>query len=364
MFGTITPHFGGAMAREQTVFSELTVAKAIGNCDISSIKNIDKDSINKYQTESTKRKTSDPQSEQELIKAGKKIRDWLINQKKLTYIKVIWTGMETGLNHGPVARDLLIDNTDIRISVKENAQLFQNPSPVKVFDKWPRGLFDKSRDGDWFLTVANKELNDYYQACGGQKLTGQKTVEDYYKNITGTDSSGSNRRKKLANHVKNLHDQNNSETLQAYKKLCIKVSEASANIFNTNLEKTFPIIKTGKFKAEDLIQLFSFFFKLDRSEHILCGTEDNTGFAVLIRSLADWEKQFSITNIIAIPLDAGQPEVLITFSFLDKTSNTKFDYSIQCQIRWSHGKFCGNPESKLYRYNSWSYTNLAWALQL
>ena len=359
----MTHRFGGVVAREQTVFSELTVAKAVGNCDISSIKNVDTDSIRKYQPEYTKRKTSDPQSERELIKAGKKIRDWLISEKKLSDIKVIWTGMETGLDHGPVARDLLIDNTNIRISVKENAQLFQNHSPVKVFDKWSRGLFDSSRDGDWFLTVASKELNDYYQACGGQSLTGHKTVEDYYENVTGTDSSGKKRRKKLTNHVKNLHDQNNSEALQAYKKLCIKVSEASANIFNKNLEKTFPTIKTGNFKAEDFIQLFSFFFKLDENEHILCGTEDNSGFAVLIHNLVNWEKKFSITNIKAKPLDAGQPEVLITFSFLDKILNTSFDYSIQCQVRWSHGKFCGNPESKLYRYNSWSYKNLAWAVQ-
>lgn len=351
------------MAREQTVFSELTVGKAIGACRISSIKNVDRDSIRKYKKESKKRKTSDPKSEQELIKVGKGIRDWLINEKKLKKIKVIWTGMETGSDHGPVARDLLIDETDIRISVKENAQLFQNPSPVKVFDKWSRGVFDRSRDGDWFLTVASKELNDYYLACGGKELTGKKNVEDYYENVTGTDSSGKKSRKKLTNHVKKLHDQNDPGALKAYKKLCIKVSKASANIFNKNLKKKFPTIKKRNFKAKDFIQLFSFFFKLDGNEYILCGTEDNSGFAVLIHDLVNWEKKFSITNIKAKPLDAGQPEVLITFSFSDKKSNTNFDYSIQCQVRWSHGKFCGNPESKLYRSNEdhWSYTNLAWA---
>ncbi len=350
------------MAREQTVFSELTVAMAIGDCDISSIINIDSESIKKYQTESIKREKAKSDSEIELIKSGKKIREWLINQKNISEIKVIWTGMETGLDHGPVARDLLINNTDIRISVKENAQLFQNPSPVKVFDKWSRGLFDKSRDEDWFVKVASKELNEYYQVCGGFELTGQKTVEDYYKNITGSDQNGTKRRKLLTNHVASLHDQSRKDVLEAYKKLCVKVSESSAAIFNNNLEKHFPDIKTGSLKAEKISQLFSFFFKLDGNEHILCGTENNKGFAVLINDLATWEKRFLITDIKAKPLDAGQPEVLITFSFQDEKTKNKFDYSIQCQVRWSHGKFCGNPESKLYRYNSWSYTNLAWAV--
>jgi hypothetical protein len=360
----MTLHIGGVVAREQTVFSELTVASAIGNCDISSITNVDQDSIRKYQAESIKRQNNDRESVVQLVRSGKKIREWLQNVKHLSNIRVTWTGMETGLDHGPVARDLLIDNTDIRISVKENAQLFQNPSPVKVFDKWSRGLFDRSRDGDWFVTVASKELNEYYQACGGPTLTGQRTVEAYYQNVTGTDSSGTKRRKKLTNHVASLHDQHNTEALQAYKKFCVKVSETSADIFNNNLERTFPEIKTGNFKPENFIQLFSFFFKLDENEHILCGTEDEKGFAVLIHDLVSWERKFSITNIKAKPLDAGQPEVLITFSFLDKSSNRTFDYSIQCQVRWSHGKFCGNPESKLYRYNSWSYTNLAWAVQI
>lgn len=350
------------MAREQTVFSELTVAMAIGNCDISSIINVDPESIDKYQTELLKRKKANSDSELELIKSGRKVRDWLINQKKISDIKVIWTGMETGLDHGPVARDLLIENTDIRISVKENAQLFQNPSPVKVFDKWSKGLFDKSRDEDWFVKIASKELNEYFQACGGFELTGQNTVEDYYRNVTGSDQNGIKRRKKLTNHVASLHDRSEKNVLEAYKKLCVKVSESSAAIFNNNLEKYFPEIKTGSLKAENISQLFSFFFKLDGNEHILCGTENNKGFAVLIHDLETWERKFLITNINAKPLDAGQPEVLITFSFQDKISNKKFDYSIQCQVRWSHGKFCGNPESKLYRYNSWSYNDLAWAV--
>jgi hypothetical protein len=75
---------GKVVARDQTVFSELTVASAIGSCDISSIKNVDQDSIRKYQTESIKRQNNDRQSVVELVKSGKKIREWLQNVKHLS----------------------------------------------------------------------------------------------------------------------------------------------------------------------------------------------------------------------------------------------------------------------------------------
>ena len=352
------------MARNQTIFSELTVAQAIGDCELSKISNVDGDSSRKYEVEYLSRMERDPQSIKELTKAGKKVRNWLINVKRIQNPKISWTGMEIDLDHSPVARDLVILDTGVRISVKESAQLFQNPSPVKVFEKWPKGEFGGSRDGDWFITIASDELNDYYKACSGPSFTGQPNVEAYYENVRGTTLNGEKQRKRFTDHVTNLHSQRNPRAIHAYQDFCDTVSELSAETFNTNLAMKFPEIRTGVFKVRNFINLISFFFKLDENEYVLCGTEEDRCFAVLMHNLTQWEEKFLLTNIEASPLPAGQPEVLIKFSFKDKTTNRQFDYLIQCQVRWSHGKFCGNPESKLYRYNSWSYTNLAWAIQI
>jgi hypothetical protein len=346
------------MARNQTVFSELTVAQAIGNCDLSEIKNVNKLAIFQYGVEDRQRSLKDPASKTELIKTGKKIRKWLIEKKHIDNIKVSWTGMKSDSNNDSVAQDILILNNNMRVSVKENAQLFQNPSPVKVFEKWPKGLFDKSRDGDWFLKIANRELDNYFEACNGYKLTGFNSVSQYYSNVAQTN------RKKFTTYVANLHEQNNPQVLNAYKNFVNQVSLKSAVIFNKNLELTYPSIKNGIYSAQELQKLFSFFFKLDPDKHIICGTENTNSFAILVDDILTWEKKYSIVKIEARPRNVGQAEVIIDFTFLNKVTNYDFTYSIQCQIRWSHGKFCGNPESKLYRFNSWSYNDLAWGEKL
>jgi hypothetical protein len=54
----------------------------------------------------------------------------------------------------------------------------------------------------------------------------------------------------------------------------------------------------------------------------------------------------------------------LSFDFLDKKNQKKFSRKIRSEVRWSHGKFCGNPEGKLYKHDSWSYSDLPWAMSV
>lgn len=357
------------MAREQTVFSELAVGAAINNDLIESIVNVDDDALMKYEAEKNKRlKEKDASkkiSETTLKKAGYLVRDWLVNTKKLTSYSVEWTGMDATKDGSPVAKDLIIRPENIRISVKENAQLFQNPSPVQVFDKWSRGvLFTNAKDADWFLKVAKKELNDYFLACDGAVITKQPSIEDYYKNVKGytsVDDKKIKNRKAFTEYVASLHKNKNSKAINAYKAFCDKVSKESAAIFNQNISSTFPDFQSKDCDIDLLTNLFSVFFKLDRTEYILAGTEGNKEFAVLMGDIDAWRRAYSIKEIKAEPISAGQPEVLIGFTFVEAATNKVFTFSIKCEVRWSHGKFCGNPESKLYKHKHWKYKELPWA---
>jgi hypothetical protein len=349
------------MARAQTVFSELCVAKAISGGGLRNIKNVSRESVSQFEAELKRRLSKDQQSINELTVAGNKVKDWLSTNSRTNEFQVVWAGMDKSNDHGPVAIDLLIEKPKTRISVKENAQLFQNPSPVKVFQNWPKGNFNASRDGDWFIEVAKTEINDYFQACGGLKITGFRTVTEYYKNVTGKDSNGLKKRKKFTEHVTSLHERKLQNVIDSYQTMCRKVSNESARIFNENMG---PILDpaNGKISSnETLRKLFSFYFKLDNEKYLLCGTENNQAFAVVVDDLETWESKFSIVNIQAKAMGIGQAETLLTFTFCNKTNQKPFEYSIKAEIRWSHGKFCGNPESKLYKHKSWSYKDLPWA---
>jgi hypothetical protein len=360
------------MSRDQTVFSELAVAYGINNNSLKGIQGLNQDSLEKYERERIRRKNSSNQnlkdSEKYLNKAGEKIKAWLIDSKNINDIKLKWSANSAPGTGDTVAQDLIIVNTNTRISVKENAELFQNPSPAQVFEFWPKGIpFTRARSKDWFIAIASKELDDYFSACDGVKITGQTTVSDYYKKTRGKvtiNGEEVKRRKHFTNHVSKLHEQNDSDALNAYQLFCNAVSKESAKVFNKNFENTFTKKKNGFYDINELTNLISVFFKMDNKEHILAGTEENNPFAVIVSDIDSWKQQFSIVDISAKSRQAGQPEVLIEFFFKDNLSGVDHIYSIQSQIRWSHGKFCGNPEGKLYRFGGWKYTELPWCKSL
>jgi hypothetical protein len=344
------------MPRAQTVFSELQVALAMVDGDWSRINNVDQQSKSLYEEELKKRLAKDPNSIKELTESGKKIKKWLKNQHKIDSLSLQWTGKEKITDYSSVGYDLLVEKPATRISIKENAQLFQNPSPFKVFDRWPRGIFDKSRDSDWFIHTAKAELNEYYKYCGGPKVSGHMDIEKYYQNTSGKD-----KRKNFTNHVAALHDKQIPNVMKAYQNLCQKVSTESAKIFNSHIKKMN--LKDKKITQNlGLAKLFAFYFRLDDQKYTLTGTENAASFAIEILDLKSWESSFEVVEVSAVALERGQPEVLISFEFLNKKTKENFNRKIRAEVRWSHGKFCGNPESKLYKHDSWSYSELPWVM--
>ena len=347
------------MPRPQTVFSELQIALAMVDEDWSRIKNVDRESKSLYQEELRRRLSSDKKSVDELKRTGGKIKKWLSTRKVPSNFSVTWTGKEKLKEYGAVGHDLHVDSLDLRISVKENAQLFQNPSPFKVFEKWPKGIFEQSRDSDWFIHTAPEELNNYYLKCSGAKFSGYKDITSYYQNV-----GGKGERKKFSTYVADLHSSSNSVVLSAYDLLCRKVSNKSAEIFNSNIASSLTGGNKQLSNNKSLAKLFAFYFRLDSNRYTLCGTENSTSFAVEVSDLKNWEENFEISGVKAEALTRGQPEVLLSFEFLDKKSQKKFSRKIRSEVRWSHGKFCGNPEAKLYKHDSWSYSDLPWAMSV
>lgn len=347
------------MPRPQTVFSELQIALSMVDRDWSRIKNVDQESKSLYQEELHRRLNSDKRSVEELQRTGSKLKKWLSARNIPSNFVVTWTGKEKLKDYGAVGHDLIIDALDLRISVKENAQLFQNPSPFKVFEKWPKGVFEQSRDSDWFIHTALEELNNYYLKCSGVKFSGFKDITSYYQNV-----GGKGERKKFSTYVAQLHSSSNAAVLSAYDQLCRKVSDRSAEIFNSNITASLTGGNKQLSKNKTLAKLFAFYFRLDSNRYTLCGTENSTSFAVEVSDLKNWEENFEIVGVKAQGLTRGQPEVLLNFEFLDKKSQNKFSRKIRSEVRWSHGKFCGNPEAKLYKHDSWSYSELPWAMSV
>ncbi len=173
------------MSRDQTIYSELAVAIAINGGSIDGVINIDKESKSAYRRELSRRSKSvlGKAKTKSLIFAGKLISDHLA-KKGIAKPVVKWTGTEKLAAGSSVAKDILISNANLRISVKENADVYINGSPERVFQKVPHGLFDQPiRGDDWFFTTAQIELDCYFLACGGNRIKGCKNTCDFYSLI-------------------------------------------------------------------------------------------------------------------------------------------------------------------------------------
>jgi len=336
------------MPRDQTIFSELAVAIAINGGKLNSVENLDTGSITSYKRELKKRRLSPGGSVKTnaLISAGTLIRTHLVKLGIISPI-VAWTGTEKLAAGSSVAKDILIKNANLRVSVKENADVYINGSPEKIFQMIPSGFFGQTvRGADWFITTADIELDSYFLACGGNLIKGCKNASDFYSLIERK------QRKVFGKKVKALHDSNNANVIKAYASLCEKVSKESAKIFNSNLSSSLAA------KKRILLEIFKFFFKLNSVEYILAGVEKNKPFAVSLIPIDQWIKEYEFKGVVALPLSKGQAEVLLRFSFRNKTKKHSFDLDARVEIRWSHGKFCGNPEAKVYK--TWEYSQLPW----
>ena len=194
------------MSKAQTIFSELCVASAIfDGAEVEDIENVDEATAAIYRKElhSRQSKVSGKISINALVASGKAIRKYLLGNG-VTPKQIVWTGKQNIGATVAVAKDIEVAN--YRISVKENANVFINGSPITVFEDMPSGLFGIKRKGDdWFLKVAKDELEEYFLQCKScsKELEKFDGIEEFYKK---TDKAG---RKAFGAQVALLHKQKN-----------------------------------------------------------------------------------------------------------------------------------------------------------
>lgn len=279
-------------------------------------------------------------------KVGFEIRQY--NKKTYPFETIIeWSGnkkISTGVN---AARDLLehYGPTQFSYSVKNDSNIIFNSSPFRLNNITSGKYIHGAKYGNWYQEIDPISYQELFEACNGYIFTGYKTISEW-------DKSRKNKEKKkgFSLYVKQKIE-NDEEIKSKYNEFCLSISTKSADIYEKNLQN---IINNN---SNELKSIFWNFFRIDSNPYILCGLEKGRPFAVKIMDINTWDKQYKISSIKAIKKIAGQPEILIIFSFIDSNNNV-FEFSVRVEIRWSHGKFCGNPEAKVYK--NFSYKDLPW----
>lgn len=256
---------------------------------------------------------------------------------------VRWEGQFQQARTTSLARDLTAAN--IPISVKATSNVVFNRSPHTFFVSRPSGTASETKSENWFLALSPQSYQHLYTFVRNSSTEDlPEQVTDYHIKTTEV------QRKSFGKLSASLPPDEQRQFNELYWTLCREVAEKSSAIFNEALKKSL----SGKQKNSVIEYMVRDLFRMSDSEYILCGLDRNKEFAVAIPSLTTWRQSWSVRSLVAAPdLTAKQSKVNIVLEIRNVGERTDHLLAFHVEIRWSHGKFNGSPEAKVYKDFRW-----------
>jgi hypothetical protein len=236
---------------------------------------------------------------------------------------VEWKGPHRPPGDNVIPADLRIDHVYL-VSCKYLSNIVHNPGPGRLFD---RLLVGESRSGvDWFAEVALPEYQALYEAARMRLAT------DLPAEVT--DLSRDEQRL-LRDSLRDrdlpleMHD--------PWAAFCAEVSEASARRWAANLTT-----------AAARLRLFWRLVRVCDASYFVLGAAPHTTLRFRVMSAWDWMQAFELRGFEVAPSGVGQPQVSWAASIRHRDGGAEQLVVGHVEIRWSHGRFNGMPEAKVY----------------
>jgi len=238
---------------------------------------------------------------------------------------VEWKGPHRPPGYDALPVDLRIDHVFL-VSCKYLSKVLCNSSPEHVFDELlvPRPA---SRGLDWFKDVAPAEFRALYRAVR-KDMAGSKTLPSRPEELDQT------QREAIKSTYVGAWPE---EILPKYESLCSKVSTATATRWKENLQT--------RVDKETLLWRM---LRIGASPYFVLGaTHGQQPLRLRIATPWDWRQLFELRRFRVFAMKAGQPKVGWE-AIVRRRKKKELSVRGHVEIRWSHGRFCGNPEAKVY----------------
>lgn len=237
--------------------------------------------------------------------------------------RVEWKGPHRPPGYEQLPADLRVDHVYL-ISCKYGSNLLHNVSPMSLFGRRlaERGV---NRD-DWFLAVAPEAYQELYRACrselGGSLPESVSDLESHH-------------RARLKRELKRTWPGDVGEVARSF---AWAVASASAERWRASLSSTSR-------RAEMVWRLL----RLEAAPYFVLGA-DAAGAPIRYRTHTPWDHRdrFKLRSFDVMPDAAGQPVVLWRVEVSDRLTGDRLVTEGHVEIRWSHGRFSGAPEAKVY----------------
>ncbi len=280
---------------------------------------------------------------QKFISIGRKLRH---NYPLFREIhQILWTGPERTGRTVSLARDLEVNS--VPVSVKAESNIVFNLSPANLFWNLPDGSqFGTSKRENWYLLQSPDLYAELYRLIKNPAGLPFATVEDFER------EARREIRKKLQNFLRREAQSNSKlwkKFLEVYHNMCQEVATKSAEEFNRRFRRL-----KGKARQVSSELAGKVFFRLNAVRYILAGMDRREEMALEIPDVSSWRRHWEVQNIYAYPeLHRRQSVVGFEITIRGKNFPREKTLKFHAEIRWSHGKFSGSPEAKLYKDFAW-----------
>jgi hypothetical protein len=236
---------------------------------------------------------------------------------------VEWKGPHRPPGDDVIPADIRIDHV-FQVSCKYLSKILQNPGPARLFDRLLTG--EQRTSADWFGIVAPNEYQAFYSAARAH--VGGALPANFGE-------LSSSQRAVLK---EGLRERMLPEDLRpSWTALCAAVAAESSSRWSANLATT-----TARLR---------FFWRLLRigdAPYYILGATNSSHIRLRVASAWDWTQAYELLSLTVSPRSSGQPEVSWLGVVRERATAAEVEVAGHVEIRWSHGRFRGSPEAKLY----------------
>jgi hypothetical protein len=237
---------------------------------------------------------------------------------------VEWKGAHRAPGDEVVPADLRVDHVYL-VSCKYLSRIVVNASPHHLFERLLAGGQGRRTGADWFAEVAPDEYDALFEAVRGTS------------NIDGLPGRAGaltkDERRALAVTLRGSWP--SDDAAKCYRALVERVAGVSAERWRASLDG----------HAEALLWRM---LRIGSAPYFVLGAS-GTGFVRLrIATPWDWRMHFQLRQFDVEARALGQP--VVAWRAIVRERGTAIDRTVEghVEIRWSHGRFGGPPEAKVY----------------
>ncbi len=235
---------------------------------------------------------------------------------------VEWRGGRKTLYHHDLPVDVRVDRVYL-ISCKYNSKVLLNPSPHALFAE---ALSSGGRGPDWYEETAPAEYAEFYRAC--VRRAGLSGFPQRPGELTRGQRDAL--RKAFPRRLP-------ADLAAPYRRFAGAVAQASAERW----------LEAAAGRERDLLLKM---LRISSVDYFFLGVQRGRAQRLKLLNSADWHRRFRVVRFDAWPArDALQPQVQWAAT-VEPRAPEEAPRRVEghVEVRWSHGKFCGNPEAKVY----------------